>query len=584
MPLEPTPADNRDPFQVLRQGALAADRALHAAMARASGGISTPSLIEAWIDWAMHLGLSPSKRLELYQSALRSALELAGWVLRDREHPPRQPGPRDPRFRSEAWRLWPFDWLEQSFLAAEAWWHQATTGVRGVTRHHEQLTEFCARQCLDVLAPSNFACTNPEVLLRTWRSAGLNFMQGAANFWEDVAREQLGLPPVGAERFAPGARVAVTPGRVVLRNDLIELIQYGPSTPSVCPEPVLLVPAWIMKYYILDLSPEDSLARYLVDRGHTVFAISWKNPDESDRNLTLDDYRRLGLMAAIDAVADICGGRSIHAVGYCLGGTLLAIGAAAMARDGDHRLGSLTLLAAQTDFTEPGELGLFIDESQLTFLGDLMQRQGFLRGDQMAGAFQLMRSVDLIWSRIVREYLMGERAPMTDLMAWNADATRMPARMHSEYLRELFLDNRLATGRYRVDGRPIALTDLRLPVFCVATQTDHVAPWPSVYKLHLLTDAEITFVLTDGGHNVGVVNPPLQSHYSYRVAVRAAEGAYADPDAFLRTARREEGSWWPAWGAWLQQHSAEPGEAPPPLGSPAYPALYDAPGRYVHVR
>jgi polyhydroxyalkanoate synthase len=583
MPLEPTPNEALPELQVVRQAAVEADRALHAAIARASGGISPASLIEAWIDWATHLALAPSKQFELYQSALQSGLDLATWFLRDRTHPPRRADPRDPRFRSQAWELWPFDCLELSFLAAEAWWHDAASGVRGVTRHHEQLVEFFARQWLDVFAPSNFAGTNPEVLLRSAGSAGLNFMQGAANFWEDLLRQGRELPPVGAEQFVPGVRVAVTPGRVVFCNDLIELIQYWPSTPAVFPEPVLLVPAWIMKYYILDLSPQNSLVKYLVDRGHTVFAISWKNPDQSDRELALDDYRRRGLMAAIDAVADMCGGRKIHAVGYCLGGTLLAIGAAAMARDGDHRLATLTLLAAQTDFTEPGELGLFIDESQLTFLGDLMQRQGYLRGDQMAGAFQLMRSIDLIWSRIVHEYLMGERPPMTDLMAWNADATRMPARMHSEYLRELFLDNRLATGQYRVDGRPVALADVRLPVFCVATQTDHVAPWRSVYKLHLLTDAEITFVLTSGGHNVGVVNPPLQSHYDYRVAVRPTEGTYLDPDAFLREARAETGSWWPAWHGWLQQHGGEAGE-PPPLGSASYPALYDAPGEYVHIR
>jgi polyhydroxyalkanoate synthase len=473
--------------------------------------------------------------------------------------------------------------MQQAFLGTETWWQSATSGVGGITRHHEQLAAFFARQWLDLFSPSNFAWGNPDVILRTWRSAGLNFTQGAANLWEDLVRAQRQEPPVGAERFTPGVQVALTPGKVVLRNDLIELIQYQPSTPSVFPEPVLLVPAWIMKYYILDLSPHDSLVKYLVDRGHTVFAISWKNPDASDRNLSLDDYRRLGLMAAIDAVSDIAGGRRIHAVGYCLGGTLLAIGAAAMAREADQRLASLTLLAAQTDFTDPGELGLFVDESQLTFLEALMQRQGFLKGEQMAATFQLMRSVDLIWSRIVREYLMGERAPMTDLMAWNADTTRMPARMHSGYLRELFLENRLATGRLRVDGRPIALADVRLPIFCVGTLTDHVAPWRSVYKLHLLTDTEITFALTSGGHNVGVVNPPLESSYSYQLAVRAAEGPYVDPDAFVREAHPEPGSWWPAWRVWLEERSGPMG-APPALGSAACPAQDDAPGRYVHIR
>jgi polyhydroxyalkanoate synthase len=582
MPLEPILLHEADHFHVIHAAAREADRALHAALARASGGISPVSAVEAWIDWAVHLALSPGTQLALVQSALHAIGDLAWWMVPGGELP-KQPAPRDPRFRSDAWQLAPFGWLMQAFLGAEAWWHDATADVRGVTRHHEQLAGFFARQWLDVFSPSNFAWTNPDVVLRAWRSVGLNFMQGAANFWEDVARQQHELPPVGAEHFVPGALVAVTPGKVVLRNDLIELIQYQPSTTAVFPEPVLLVPAWIMKYYILDLSPHNSLVKYLVDGGHTVFAISWKNPDASDRNLSLDDYRTRGLMAAIDAVADITGARPIHAVGYCLGGTLLAIGAAAMARNADQRLASLTLFAAQTDFTEPGELGLFVDESQLAFLEDLMQRQGFLRGDQMAGAFQLMRSIDLIWSRIVREYLMGERAPMTDLMAWNADTTRMPARMHAEYLRDLFLENRLASGQYRVDGRPIALTDVRLPVFCVATLTDHVAPWRSVYKLHLLTDTEITFALTSGGHNVGVVNPPLDARYSYQLAVRGAGGAYVDPDAFLHNARYEPGSWWPAWRLWLAQHSGATA-ATPPLGSSNHPPLYDAPGNYVLVR
>jgi polyhydroxyalkanoate synthase len=582
MPLEPPLLNAPGQFPVMQALARDADRALHAAIARANGGISPASAGEAFIDWAAHLAVAPGKQLALLQAALQTLIDLAAWTIRGGE-PPRQPAPRDARFRSEAWGHWPFDWMVQSFLGVEAWWQRATTDVRGVTRHHQQLAEFFARQWLDLFSPSNFAWSNPEVMLRTWRSAGLNFTQGAANYWEDLVRIQRGSPPVGADRFLPGARVALTPGKVVLRNELIELIQYQPSTPSVFAQPVLLVPAWIMKYYILDLSPDNSLVKYLVDRGHTVFAISWKNPDASDRNLGLDDYRRLGLMAAIDAVADIAGGRGIHAVGYCLGGTLLAMGASAMARDADRRLASLTLLAAQTDFTEPGELDLFVDESQLAFLEDLMQEQGFLRGDQMAGTFQLIRSADLIWSRIVREYLMGERAPMTDLMAWNADTTRMPARMHSEYLRELFLENRLATGRYRVDGRPIALADLRLPVFCVATLTDHVAPWRSVYKLHLLTDTEITFVLTSGGHNVGVVNPPLQSPHSYRVAVRSAEGAYVDPDAFLRESHPEPGSWWPAWRVWLEQRGGAMG-APPAIGSSRHPALCEAPGNYVMSR
>jgi polyhydroxyalkanoate synthase len=344
--------------------------------------------------------------------------------------------------------------------------------------------------------------------------------------------------------------------------------------------------AWIMKYYILDLSPHNSLIRYLVDKGHTVFAISWRNPDAGDRDLGIEDYLSQGLMASVDAIQAIVPDTRIHAMGYCLGGTLLAIGAAAMARDGDDRLATVTLLAAQTDFTEPGELSLFIDESQLTFLEDLMARQGYLNGKQMAGAFALLRSVDLIWSPMVRTYLLGERAPMTDLLAWNADATRMPYRMHADYLRSLFLENALAQGRFQVKGKPVSLGDIKVPIFAVGTRTDHVAPWRSVYKLNLLCgDAEIRFVLTDGGHNAGIVSEPGHPHRRYQMLHRAANSPYVPPEAYVASAEHAEGSWWPAYQAWLADHSGQP-RKPPRMGNArlGLAPVCDAPGTYVLMR
>ncbi|MGN2390729.1 PHA/PHB synthase family protein [Pelomicrobium sp. G1] len=563
------------------------DRSLHATLARFTAGISPAALAGAYLDWAAHLATSPGKQLNLLDKAFRKAVRLANYAGRcmlqgGSAEPCIEPLPQDRRFLGEAWQRWPYNLIYQGFLLGQQWWHNATTGVRGVTRQHERVVEFVTRQILDTFSPSNFLPTNPELLEHTMRQGGMNLVRGAQNFAEDWERALGGKKPVGAERFEVGRNLAVTPGKVIYRNRLIELIQYAPATERVRPEPILIVPAWIMKYYILDLSPSNSLVRYLTEQGFTVFMISWKNPGPEDRDLGMEDYRRLGLMAALDAVTAVVPGAPVHAVGYCLGGTLLAIGAAAMARDGDERLKSITLFAAQTDFEEAGELMLFINESQVTFLEDMMWEQGFLDAKQMAGAFQLLRSNDLVWSRMLREYLMGERTPMTDLMAWNADATRMPYRMHSEYLRHLFLDNDLAEGRYRVEGRPVALTDIRAPIFAVGTVRDHVAPWRSVYKIHLLSDTEVTFLLTTGGHNAGIVSEPGRKGRSYQVLTKSKDDRYSDPDAWLTIAPRKEGSWWPEWVAWLVARSGDP-VAPPPMGAPAagYPPLWDAPGTYV---
>ncbi|UVF17676.1 alpha/beta fold hydrolase [Microvirga terrae] len=563
------------------------DHIAHAGLARLTGGLSPAAIVDAYMDWAVHLAISPGKHVELATKCVRKWARLAQFASRYAVdggacEPCIEPPPQDRRFAETEWWRWPFNLVQQSFLLQQQWWDDATTDVDGVTKQHQAVVEFITRQILDMASPSNFIATNPVVQRRILETGGQNLVQGLRHFLEDWERIVRSRPPAGTEAFRPGRNVAVTPGRVIYRNDLIELIQYAPTTRKVRPQPILIVPAWIMKYYILDLSPENSLVRYLTEQGFTVFIISWKNPDVGDRDLGLDEYRRLGIMAALDAVNAIVPDRNVHAVGYCLGGTLVSVAAAAMARDGDKRLASLSLLAAQADFREAGELTLFINESQLHFLEDLMRSQGFLDTRQMAGAFQLLRSNDLIWSRLVRHYLMGERTPLNDIMAWNADATRMPYRMHAEYLRQLFLNNDLAEGRFDVDGRPIAISDIRAPIFAVGTERDHVAPWRSAFKIHLLADTDVTFLLTTGGHNAGIVAGPSRTSGSFQVLTRSSVGHYLDPDTWIKIAPRFQGSWWREWSHWLTLHSGELVE-PPDMGAPdgGYPVLCDAPGTYV---
>lgn len=568
----------------------AIDRMREALTAQSTGGISPASLALAFFDWSIHLASAPGKRLELIDKASRKAARLMAHctaAARNPDAPPCiEPLPGDYRFRAEGWHRQPYNFLAQAFLLNQQWWHNVTREVPGVAPHHEEVVSFAARQFLDMFSPSNFPFTNPEVIEKTVETGGANLISGFQNWVEDVSRLITRQPPLGTENFRVGRDVAVTPGKVVYRNHLIELIQYAPSTETVMAEPVLIVPAWIMKYYILDLSPQNSLIRYLVGLGHTVFCISWRNPGAEDRELTLDDYRHSGVMAALEAVSAIVPRRKIHAAGYCLGGTLLSIAAAAMARAGDDRLATVTLLAAQTDFTEPGELALFIDHSQMHFLESMMWNKGYLSADQMAGSFQLLRSNDLVWSRLVHDYLMGERTPMTDLMAWNADSTRMPYRMHAEYLQRLYLDNELAAGRFMVDGRTAALQNIRAPMFVVGTERDHVAPWRSVYKVHYHTDTDVTFVLTSGGHNAGIVSEPGHQHRHFRIAFKRNADTCLDPDEWAAAAVSKDGSWWVDWADWLASHSAPERVSPPAIGArkKGYATIENAPGTYVFQR
>jgi polyhydroxyalkanoate synthase len=555
----------------------AADLAVNAWLGRFTGHVSPAALGMAWLDWSGHLLLSPDKQTELATHAVSAAWRWLGYcagAATANLAGPVAPLAQDKRFVDPGWQHWPWNALSQGFLLQQQWWHRATNGVRGVSQHHADVVTFVARQLLDCVAPSNFVATNPVVLQATCERGGMNLVSGAMRAMDEARRAASGL--ARAPSLLPGRDVAATTGEVVLRNGLIELLRYDPVTPTVHAVPLLIVPAWIMKYYILDLSPHNSLVRYLVGQGHTVYLISWKNPGAEDRDLGLEDYRRLGVMAALDAIVEETGAPQVNACGYCLGGTLLAIAAAAMAREHDRRLASLSLLAAQVDFTEPGELSLFIDESEVSFLEATMWSQGYLDTRQMAGAFQLLRSNDLVWSRRLRHYLLDLPERQTDLMSWNADATRMPFRMHSEYLRHLFLHDDLASARYLVDGRPVALTDITVPVFAVGTRTDHVAPWRSVYKIGLLSDTEVSFLLTSGGHNAGVVAPPGDPGRSYQLATQAPDARYVDPERWQHETPVCEGSWWPAWEAWLAQR-AGPAVAPPP----PVPGRERAPGRYV---
>ncbi|MBL3564014.1 alpha/beta fold hydrolase [Rhodovulum sulfidophilum] len=563
-----------------------ADRAGRAIQARMTSGASPNAAVAAWADWASHLARAPGRQMELAERAMRNGAKLAahaaGWSARN---PPFRPRSEDHRFTHPDWSRPPFSLWQQAFLAAQDWWDAAAEPARGTDPHSSDRVAFMARQMLDVLSPSNMPLTNPEILQETLRTGGANLMQGLQHLAEDMGAQAAGNPAPAPEGYAVGRNLAVTKGEVVFRNDLFELIQYAPRTETVHPEPVLIVPAWIMKYYILDLSPENSLISYLVEQGFTVFAMSWVNPTADYREVSLDDYRRDGVMAALEAVGRIVPEQKIHACGYCLGGTILSIAAATMARDGDERLGSITLLAAQTDFTEAGELMLFLDESQVAFLEDMMWDQGYLAQEQMAGAFRALRDEDLVWTRAVRRYLMGKEDEAFDISAWNADATRMPARMHSDYLRALFLDNRLTSGRFAVDGRVIALKDIRAPMFVIGTEKDHIAPWHSVYKVALFTQNELTFVLTKGGHNGGILSEPGHKGRYYRIGCRTPDTRYMDPDSWYARHPVQEGSWWQEWAGWLAARTGPAEAAPPAMGAPdaGLPPLCPAPGTYVFM-
>ena len=577
------------------QAARGFDNALHALAARFTGGLSPISLALAQADWLMHLASQPAQSMQLAIEAQRDAW--AGWLGGLSPQGTGLTEGEDLRFSDPAWQQWPYAPVVRAYRSAESWWRDATN-LRGMAPHHQEMVRVFARQWLDTLSPANAGLANPEVLRRTVAQAGRNLSGGLANAIDDQ-RLSLGLPALqlpqatddgAAQRpYQPGVDVAITPGSVVYRNDLIELIQYQPQTTRVAAQPLFIVPSWINKYYILDLSPANSMVRWLVGQGHTVFILSWRNPDESDALLGMDDYLQLGVFDALAAIRRLLPGEAVHTAGYCLGGTLLSIAAAALARPGAVPgaellpvLASVSLLASETDFSEPGEMGVLIDESQVSLLEDMMAERGFLSGKQMGGSFQWLHARELVWSARVRELWLGERLRPNDLMAWNEDRTRMPAAMHSEYLRRCYLRNELAQSRYPVAGRSVSLADISLPLFVVGTEKDHVSPWKSVYKLHGLCDAELTFVLTNGGHNAGIVSEPGHMGRHFGLRVRRPGDPWISPEDWPGQAAARAGSWWPAWQTWLQAQAD--GRMLPARSIPADRALCPAPGQYVMQR
>ncbi len=573
-------------------------RAMRAQLATVSGGLAPEVYVTAWWDWYLNLAKEPPKQLQILRDAFEKTADNFTFALNATvaASPPAGEGRReddgtgngrdsgDASKAGDPWAQWPFNIYAHTYRNYAEWWRSAWTNVPGVTPENERTLKFVAGTALEALSPANFLATNPELLEATRAESGQNLVRGFNHWLEDIERTFAGKGMNGTDKFVVGRDLAATPGKVVLRNELVELIQYSPATETVFAEPILIIPAWIMKFYILDLSASNSLVKYLVSKGHTVFIVSWKNPNAADRGLGMDDYLRLGIGATVEAVSHIVPGQKIHSVGYCIGGTLLSIAAATFAAAADRRLASVTLLAAQQDFSEPGELSVFISPSQLDMLEAVMDRAGVLKSEQMGAAFALLRSRDLLWTPAVNTYLRGKREQPNDMMAWNADGTRMPCRMHGEYLRALYLNNELAHGEFKAAGRTVDLAAITTPMFVVGTETDHVAPWQSVYKARGLTRSDdYTFLLTSGGHNAGIVSGPAHPRRRHRVRTWLNTNDTLPPDVWLETTPPQAGSWWPAWQDWLARHSTEGRVSPPSMGSAAtgYPPIGDAPGQYV---
>jgi len=529
----------------------------------------------------------PQRAIELQSSLGKAYLDLwANAVKRmagEDVTPVAAPDPRDKRFADPEWSTNQFfDFLKQAYLLTVQWANRLVREAEGLDPHTLQKAEFYVRQIANAISPSNFVLTNPELLRETLASRAENLVRGLHMLAEDIeaGHGNLRIRQSGAAMFEVGRNLALTPGKVIFENELMQLIQYAPSTATVLKRPLLIVPPWINKFYILDLTPEKSFIRWCVAQGLTVFVVSWVNPDAHLAEKNFEDYLRGGPLAALDVIAKVTGEKEVNAIGYCVGGTLLAAALAFMARTGDRRIASATFFAAQVDFTHAGDLKVFVDEEQIAAREREMGERGYLEGKKMATAFNLLRSNDLIWPYVINNYLKGKEPAPFDLLYWNSDATRMPAANHSFYLRNCYLENRLAKGEMVIDNRRLDLKDVTVPIYNLATREDHIAPAKSVLLGSTFFGGPVRFVLAGSGHIAGVVNPPARMKYQYWTGP-APSGS--EVEAWLAQAEEHAGSWWPDWFEWLKAQEATEVAAREPGGG-VLPPIEDAPGSYVKIR
>ena len=515
--------------------------------------------------------------MTLWQNSL---LKLLGQEAKPVAEPPKG----DRRFRHEDWENnFLYDYIKQSYLIAAKNLHQTLGNVEGLDEKTARKVDFYTRQYIDALSPSNFLLTNPEVLRETVNSGGQNLVKGLNNLLEDLTRGEGGklrVKMTDTEAFRLGENIAVTKGKVVFQNDLLQLIQYQPLTEEVYARPLLIIPPWINKYYILDLREHNSFIRWAVEQGHTVFVISWVNPDERLAHKSFDDYLTEGALAALDAVGRATGERDANVIGYCLGGTLLAATLGHLAAKKENRVRSATYFVSMIDFARPGELEVFIDEQQVSALEKKMEERGYLEGSEMATTFNMLRANDLIWSFVVSNYLLGKDPFPFDLLYWNSDSTRMPAAMHSFYLRNMYLKNLLRKpGGITLAGVPIDVTQVSVPAYFISTAEDHIAPWKSTYAGAKLLNGPVRFVLGGSGHIAGIINPPAANKYYYWTNKELPAG----PDEWLEHATQHSGSWWTDWESWVARHGGDKVPARIP-GSGKLRVIEDAPGSYVKLR